>query len=212
MKRISFISIVVSVIFFLSVFSVAGGGIFDFEDGTQGWTTTGLWHWVTPSNSAYPNAHSGVGSFWYGDESTGTYDVGTNSGMLISPPLANPSILTFWAWWEIEALNPSTYDLMQITSDDGTKYLFLQLNPKDDTYDPSGDYSSGGYNVPGVWVKHTVNLRHYPGVSRVIFYFDTRDSAENNYRGWYIDDVTIYESVVPVDKIQKILKKNQDKK
>jgi len=212
MKKISFISIVVSVIFFLSIFSVAGGGIFNFEDGAQGWTTTGLWHWVTPSNSDYPNAHSGVGSFWYGDESTGDYDVGENSGMLISPPLANPSILTFWTWWEIEALNPSTFDLMQITSDDGTKYLFLQLNPKDDTYDSSGDYSSGGYNVPGVWVKHTVNLRNYPGVSRVIFYFDSGDDEYNKYQGWYIDDVTIYESVVPVDKIQKILKKNQDKK
>jgi hypothetical protein len=219
MKKISFISIVVSVIFFLSIFSVAGGGIFDFEDGAQGWTTTGLWHWVTPSNSAYPNAHSGVGSFWYGDESTRTYDVGYNDGMLISPPLANPSILIFWTWWDIEGAEPSSYDLMQVIADDGSKYLFLQLNPKEDPehapdYDPDEDYdwySSGGYKVPGVWVKHTVDLRHYPGLDRVVFYFDSGDSQYNDYYGWYIDDVTIYESVVPVDKIQKILKKNQDK-
>jgi len=85
MKKISFISIVVSVIFFLSIFSVAGGGIFNFEDGAQGWTTTGLWHWVTPSNSDYPNAHSGVGSFWYGDESTGDYDVGEQWNAYLSP-------------------------------------------------------------------------------------------------------------------------------
>jgi hypothetical protein len=219
MKKISFISIVVSVIFFLSVFSVSAGGIFNFEDGEQGWTTTGLWHWVTPSNSGYPNAHSGVGSFWYGDESTGTYDVGYSEGMLISPPLANPSILIFWTWWDIEGAEPSSYDLMQVIADDGSKYLFLQLNPKEDPehapdYDPNEDYdwySSGGYNVPGVWVKHTVDLRYYPGLDRVVFYFDSGDSQFNDYYGWYIDDVTIYESVVPVDKIQKILKKNQDK-
>ena len=212
MKKISFISIVVSVIFFLSVFSVSAGGIFDFEDGPQGWTTTGLWHWVTPSNSAYPNAHSGAGSFWYGNESTGNYNIGQNSGMLISPPLANPSILTFWTWWEIEGVEPSSHDLMQIIADDGSKYLFLQLNPKEDPGDTDGYYSSRGYNVPGVWVKHTVNLRHYPGLDRVVFYFDTGDDMFNNHLGWYIDDVTIYESVVPVNKIQEILQKNQDKK
>ena len=210
MKKI----LVFSVILFLltSAFSVAGAGTYDFEDGKQGWTGTGFWHWVTPSNSNYPNSHSGIGSFWYGLEGNGSFDNGLpNSGMLISPLLSNPTTLTFWTRWEIESADPNYYDLMQITANDGEQYVFLQLNPTEDPSDYSGYYSSAGYNVPGTWVKHTVDLRQYPGTTRVVFYFDTVDASYNHPSGWYIDDVQIFSNSLPIDKFLKILQKNRCK-
>ncbi len=210
MKKI----LVTLVILFLltSAFSVAGGGTYDFENGEQGWTSTGFWHWVTPSNSNYPNAHSGVGSFWYGLECNGSFDNGqTNSGMLISPLLSNPTTLTFWTWWEIEAADPNYFDLMQVTANDGEQYIFLQLNPNEDPDDYVGYYSSAGYNVSAIWVKHTVDLRKYPGTTRVVFYFDTGDPSYNYPRGWYIDDVQISSRSLPMDRFLKILQKNRCK-
>lgn len=214
MKEKSYISLIIIVILFFSSFFCVAGLNSDFEEGPQGWTTTGFWHWVSPSTSNYPEAHSGVASFWYGLEANGSYGNGqANSGMLISPPLKNPSLMTFWTWWDIEAVGPANYDLMQVTANDGTKYLFLQLNPQESPSDVFGWYSSGGHNVPAVWVKHTVDLRQYPGTNRVIFYFNTVDNYYNDdYYGWYIDDVLIYENSIPIDQIQKIIKGNQDKK
>lgn len=191
------IVILVTLIFVVSAFSAGATKYYNFESGPQGWTATGLWHWVNPSNSDWANARSGVGSFWYGDEDTGDFDTGTrNWGALTSPPLNNPYRMTFCTWWEVEG--GDYFDRMEIRANDEDGYLFLLLN--------TGPMTSGGYGEEPTWVKHTVDLSQYPGTTRVVFYFDTIDASYNDLRGWYIDDVTIYErSSLPMHQIAKIV-------
>jgi hypothetical protein len=87
--------------------------------GTNG--VTPGWH-VTANNGAIGTA------WWYGNDSTGTYettsnpidscinDGDTNSGTITTPvfTLASGSTLSFDTLWQIEAVNPSTFDLMQV--------------------------------------------------------------------------------------------------
>ena len=175
----------------------------DFESGSGLWFFTGLWHLVGPGDT-YQDYYSPTHSFWYGQDATGDYDTGaTNSGDLISPPiyLSESAVLTFWTSWEIEGEDPPFYDLMQVWVNDGTgDTLVLQLNP---TWDPSSGYfSSAGWNMPRIWVKHTVDLSTYTGKTVLVkFYFDTGDDMYNDYRGWYVDDVSIQRAPVRVNPI-----------
>ncbi|HMG21190.1 MAG TPA: hypothetical protein VK607_07745, partial [Kofleriaceae bacterium] len=66
----------------VSATTPAGTPVFSesFETGAPGWTATGLWHITTK------RASDGTHAFWYGQETTGTYDTGAaNSGDLTSP-------------------------------------------------------------------------------------------------------------------------------
>jgi hypothetical protein len=188
----------------------------DFESGPGLWFTTGLWHLVGPGDT-YQDYYSPTHSFWYGQDATGDYDTWiydpweeewipiANDGILISPPiyLSESAVLTFWTSWEIEAADPSGFDLMQVWVNDGTgDTLVLQLNPTWDPEDEFGYYSSAGYNTPRVWVHHTVDLSAYAGKTVLVkFYFDTDDEILNNYRGWYVDDVSIQRAPVRVNPI-----------
>ena len=181
----------------------------DFESGPGLWFTTGLWHLVGPGDT-YQDYYSPTHSFWYGQDFTGDYDTWTwepvpNSGSLISPPiyLSGPAVLTFWTSWEIEAEDPSGFDLMQVWVNYGmVDTLVLQLNPTWDPGDEFGYYSSAGYNKPRIWVKHTVDLSAFIGKTVFVeFYFDTVDELYNDYRGWYVDDVAIERAPARVNPI-----------
>ena len=70
------------------------------------------------------------------------------------------------------------------------------LNPVDDPdfliREPHLPYSSGGFNKPGVWVKHTYNLTPYVANNvKIRFRFDAFDRQFNGFRGWLIDDFAI---------------------
>jgi len=174
----------------------------DFESGPGLWFSTGLWHLVGPGDT-YQDYYSPTHSFWYGQDFTGDYDTWTwepvpNEGILISPPiyLSESAVLTFWTSWEIEGAMPSIFDVMQVWVNDGTgDTLVLQLNP---TWNPgSGYFSSAGWNIPRIWIHHTVDLSAYAGKTVLVgFYFDTRDYLYNDYRGWYVDDVSIQRAPV----------------
>lgn len=176
---------------------------------------------------ALPQARTGKFAFWYGQPTTGNYlgtqlndgaggiSTAANSGSLTSQAFAIPTTtgavtLTFDTWWEIEAVNPSRFDLMQIgVIDLGTNPVagipdpapaFLgQLNPQSDPSDNANRqalaYTSGvgGYpNVPPAWQQASKSLSAYAGHTiKLVFRFNTGDQNYNGYRGWIVDNVAV---------------------
>ena len=48
---------------------------------------------------------------------------------------------------------------------------------------------------PGVWQKETIDISSYAGNTvNIMFLFDTVNGNNNNYEGWFVDDITIAES------------------
>jgi hypothetical protein len=72
------------------------------------------------------NADLGGPAWWYGNETTGTYESpdstdpcvtsSPNAGTITSPvfTLASNSTLTFDTLWQIEGVNPASFDLMDV--------------------------------------------------------------------------------------------------
>jgi hypothetical protein len=142
----------------LAVTDPAMGTLFAF-DGTKdasGWTSTGVpgtapgWH-----QTSRRTADFGSRSWWYGDEATGTFQYlpvdgcsgRLNNGTLTSPiiPLGGTSTLSFDTLWQIESINPSSYDLMQVRVVDRgfADFATVAKAPKADpyytnTFDPKG--------------------------------------------------------------------------
>ena len=147
----------------------------DVESGTDGWTSTGLWH-ITDHRSYSPS-----NAWYYGQESLWNYDTGAaNSGYLTSPSIALASgysaRLTFNCWYQTEG--GSAYDQRWIyISVDGGLYL-----PLEQLYDEE----------MSVWHTEEVDLSPFLGHTiQIRFIFDTVDELFNYYEGWYIDDITV---------------------
>lgn len=171
------------------------------------------------NKGANPSSHSGGYSYWFGDDDKGCY-IGTQrinppdtalsggfsdsryQGDLTSPKINlsgfAKAVMSFWTWWEIESEHPSTgFDIMtvKVSNDGGTNWNdFGRLSP---SVDPAGKavnlcYSSGGFNKPGIWIKHEFDLTRFAGDEIYIrFSFDTKDNKYNGFRGWFIDDVEV---------------------
>ena len=155
-----------------------GSNIFfdDTESSENNWTYNGLWHRTEHRH------HSPSHAWYYGIEGQWNYNNGfSNSGSLISPPInlttINNVMLTFWYWYETETAGTS-YDQRWIKiSVNGGPFTNLQLLSND---------------AMQTWHQKTIDLSAYAGNTvQIMFYFDTIDSAANNYEGWYIDDVII---------------------
>jgi len=155
----------------------------DMESGTNGWTADGFWHQVEDGASPYPESYSPTHSWWYGQDVTGDYDNGTaNAGSLTSPAINIPSSapgasLNLWSWYETE--DSDSYD-----------QRWVQISVNGGSYQNLGQLTGDAIEA---WVEHSFDLSPYVGSQvRIRFHFDTVDSLYNNYRGWYIDDVSIY--------------------
>jgi len=154
----------------------------DFESGAPGWTPTGtgFWHLVEAGVDTYGDANSPTHSWWYGQDGTGDYDNGLpNFGSLFSPEFVLPSAtaLKFWNWEETE--NLAGYDVLKVILwlDGGAEFHNVYL-------------SDGSQQ--NVWFEAIVDLSAYSSPqAQLEFEFDTTDPIANNYRGWYVDDVTV---------------------
>ncbi|MCX6094884.1 MAG: chitobiase/beta-hexosaminidase C-terminal domain-containing protein [Candidatus Bipolaricaulota bacterium] len=170
----------------------------DMESG-QTWTATGLWHLATKKS------HSPTHSQWFGDESTGTYGPGSAPklamsaaeraasaskatgravGELTSPVIAvaggTTATLSFWHWREVEYYAGS-YDktYVQVSYGGGAWQTVWSL-----------DSSTSSSKT---WGQVNQDLSVPSGVSslQVRFVFDSMDSYNNSYGGWFIDDVCV---------------------
>jgi Lamin Tail Domain len=149
----------------------------DLEDGGAGWTASGLWHATTR------RASSGTTAFWYGQDATGTYDTGgPNQGDLVSAEIdlagVDHPVLAWREWLSVEG--NASYDLATITVtavDDPSRVVSV-----------GRDASSTG----GLFVARGLDLAALAGHRvQVAFRFDTIDGSENQYEGWYVDDVRV---------------------
>ncbi|HEX2021763.1 MAG TPA: S8 family serine peptidase, partial [Candidatus Thermoplasmatota archaeon] len=157
----------------------------DVENGTGGWTATGLWHVATD------RSHSPNHSWYFGTENGPGLDDNTYAtGMPVSGALVSPAInltnatfasLRFWHRWEGEGY--------------GWEHPILQASPS-----PEGPWAT-------VLERHAssgealvaANLSAYVGgVVHVRFFWDTIDDYLNDFEGWYVDDVEILDEPTPL--------------
>ncbi len=160
----------------------------DMESGTNGWTTTlyggttdDIWHQTTIG------AGSPTHSWWPGIDMAQNYATGRRiNTAVITPPInltgaAGSVTLLFaekyfteWGW---------DFCMVDLTADIGSSWVPLR-----GTYGtaPTGD-SEG-------WRVTTLDLTPYTGSTvQLRFYFNTGDSLFNNFPGWFVDDVVIFD-------------------
>ena len=169
------------------------------------------------SPGALPAPFAGTSALWFGNESgdshgnyagaladntqAGGTSAEAHSGVAMSPVFTVPNTsngvqLTFQSWFEIESVNPSNFDLMEVSIHDldaNSSAILVHLNP---TTDPGGSamtpLTSGGFNQPPVWVPIARDLSAYRGHRvQLTFSFDTRDVLYNGFRGWIVDNVAL---------------------
>ncbi|MBC7081429.1 MAG: choice-of-anchor J domain-containing protein [Thermoplasmatales archaeon] len=127
-----------------------------------------------------------------------------NHGYLVSPIInvtQDVAWLSFWTWWQIEGVEPSSCDLMNvyISTDGGYNWNLLKtLNPDSNPTEPEDRdylyYGSGGFNTPPAWVYESIDISAYvPDEIVIIFEFNTVNESYNYWEGWYIDDIRITE-------------------
>jgi hypothetical protein len=163
-----------------------------------------------PDSGSIPAAFGGTHAAWFGEPSTGTFcgsdfsDVADNdgqakngcmsstvySGQLTSPTFSLSGVasarLDLAAWWEIESVNPSRYDVMTVdySTDGGDSWqTAATLNPTSDPDCCSADvpYSDNGLGASPSWQDASVDLSgaaNSPEV-QVRITFDTGDAKYN---------------------------------
>ena len=162
----------------------------DFESGLANWVSiTGLWH-LTDTSSSWPDpCHSPIHSMWFGMEATGNFDTGLREyGELVSVPFSlvgfDAAFLEFYHWREGEG---GFWD---------ESFVYISTNGIDwyEIY-----YSEALYIAP--WQQVSLDISGYVGNPSVqlMFYFDTEDEINNNFRGWLVDDIQVLAYVIDHD-------------
>jgi len=155
--------------------SMLSDNIEDSEESEAYWEESGLWH-ITERRS-----NSTSHSWWYGQETTGTYDTGSaTSGCLVSKTIdltdATDATLNFWTYWQTESTSSTKWDtkMVETSTDGGANWELLQ-------------------QLSGSMQGHiALSLKDYVGNEVMIrFCFDTMDGYYNSYEGWFIDDITV---------------------
>lgn len=160
----------------------------NMENGINGWSVSGstsLWH------QSFNRSNSPITSWYYGDETTFTYDIGQqNSGSLISPPIdlsdVSNATLKFSHFLETEVYNGFDTAIVSISNDEGLTYtnVFSRLSTN------------------GLTINESINISLYDGsIITVKFSFDTVDNILNNFEGWYVDDVKIEGAISEVSPV-----------
>ncbi len=163
----------------------------DFESGSDGWTTSGLWHAVTSTSCASPPAADGTGAMYYGSDETCGVETGSwSSGDMISPPIAiteSQNTLSFdFYLGQAQPLPLGRAEVATKTeSGDWVPRWAVEINDLD---------IDGWQTSPQISLTpdhgSTVQLR---------FRFETysRDRKSEPYSGWLIDNVKILQGPNP---------------
>lgn len=160
---------------------------FESDPAAAGWTWSGLWHWANNTPCVSPGYKSATRGFYYGSESSCTYDTGArNSGTLTSRTISgvnagtSAATLSFWYWRQVESYN-GAYDKtsVQVSYDNGATWTTVWSKDSRNASESSWTQASIGLSPPA---NAQLRLR---------FVFDTMDSVANKYKGWLIDDVQV---------------------
>ncbi len=151
----------------------------DMESGSGSWTATGLWNMVDAGSSC-SEYHSADHAWYYGQEASCDYDTGaTTAGTLTSGIIdlteTTAAELHVWYWHQCEGtVGYDTFSInIQVVGSGLTTLLELESS------------TSG-------WQEFVADLNEYIGNEiQLVFEFNSGDSISNDYRGSYIDDVSI---------------------
>jgi SdrD B-like domain/Immune inhibitor A-like, MAM domain len=170
--------------------SIRSGSIIYFydnmESGFNGWTTvayqgTDLWHQTKIV------ASSPVTSWWSAIESQGNY----NTGERIQNGLISPVVNLTGATGTVRLLFTEKYCteqgwdycMVDATTDGGGSWTHLR-----------GGYGSAPSGDSEGWIISSLDLTAYAGMNlQLRFFFDTGDSLYNEFPGWFVDDVVIFD-------------------
>ena len=166
------------------------------------------------SAGALPAPVTGAYALWFGDPGTGNYgspfasgatggtSTAPRSGVAYSPYFSIPAVsnqlsLSLKSWFEIESVNPRSFDSLAISLEDSVAATVSTIRTLNPPSDPGGNaatpFTSGGFNAPPVWQPVTIDVSAFAGKTvRVRFSFNTRDQLYNGFRGWVIDDVRLF--------------------
>ena len=169
---------------------VAGGGgdwFEDFESGSTGWTSGGLWHEYVVDSAActIAAAPSPTHAWWYGEDldceySTGATTTGSLTTLVITG-VTSTSELSFEYWREVESY-AGAYDIteVEVRYNAGT---WAQV-----WYRDSRDASAASWQSSGaIALSPPAN----PSDLEVRFTFNSVDGSFNAFTGWLIDDVRV---------------------
>lgn len=151
--------------------------------GYDNWVFTGLWHRVKaePGAPTWNISYEGDWSWWFGDDDTGNYDKGTVCGSVstsnkISLLYSTTAYLSFWSWYETDTIGIDT----------DQRWIIVQNETASKSFQLNGDEMHG-------WARYIMNISEFSGSNvSITFYFDTINSKNNTYLGWYIDLVEIF--------------------
>lgn len=159
----------------------------NFETILYDWTTiaysgSDLWH-RTNIDAASPTT-----SYWCGIEDSANY----NTGGRVLNALVSPSVNLINANAPVHLLFAEKYAtergwdycMVDVSTDGGSNWIHLR-----------GGYGSAPNGSSYGWVLTLIDLSPYVGnVILIRFLFDTGDSLYNDFPGWFIDDVIIYDN------------------
>jgi hypothetical protein len=144
----------------------------------------GLWHQISDNDphvpAPYPNSGVSPQMWWYGSSATGNYDTGLgNKGEFFSGPftVSQGDSLHFWSYEWTE--NLAGYD---------TRSVFISA-------DGSGDWTELAqlFGTEQTWYSPSIAIpSQFAGLSvHFRFVFDTIDRYNNDFPGWFVDDITV---------------------
>ena len=160
------------------------GGFEDFEEGTGGWTASGLWHLSAGSSCGEPGYSSPYHAMYYGRSQSCDYSTGAaTAGDLISPEIqgiAGDSYLSFDYLRGVES------------GDGGWDRAELAVSAAGGPWEPRWARDAR-HPSAGAWTSSgPISLAPYAGQSiRLRFRFDSLDASYNQHTGWMIDDVVV---------------------
>lgn len=152
-------------------------------DNTSAYEDLGLWHRTT--RRGFVSEELSDYSFYYGNDETGNYETpGPNAGSITSRPikLVPHGLLELRFNYVLQNENSLDFDEASVSVSNDGGVTFTKI------------ISSALGQLPLVddWQEATFDLTPYAGQTiQLRFSFDTLDAVENQYEGWYVDDVTI---------------------
>lgn len=176
------------------------------------WSKSSIWHVTTFAGAGEDgdlDDHSGQARLYFGSDATGTFDTGaaisgTATSIAAGLPPGDLMSLKFASKWAIEAVEPTSFDIMtvEVLDSASTQLAACTLNSQISAFGgPSDAVCSDGISPGGTYCPSPA----YPqwewrglgftapldGVVAVRFSFSTGDNLYNNFMGWMIDDVRI---------------------
>lgn len=124
-----------------------------------------------------------------------TYNIGSALIMALQSPLITNAVTVsnlFVSWNEYFETEPN-FDLVQVQARGGSSTNWINVSPS--LSGQSGVTNAGQAGSTAQWTHNLADLTQFAGRSnvQVRFLFTVLNNVNNQYRGWWVDDVKIYE-------------------